>query len=50
MKEFIMKIEWQKLTYSEQTVYLDKAKYLLERGYIVDKTVVEVAKQIYESN
>lgn len=45
-----MKKDWQKITYPEQKVFLDRAEYLIERGYVVDKTVKELAKQIYEQD
>lgn len=43
-----MKSEWQKLTSQQQKVYRDKAEYLLEKNYVQDKSINELAKQIYE--
>jgi len=43
-----MKKDWESLTQSEQQEYIQKAKFLIERGYVLDKTEEELAKQIYE--
>lgn len=45
-----MKRNWQKLTYPEQKVFLDRAEYLIERGYVINKTVTQLAKRIYEQD
>lgn len=45
-----MKKEWEKLTVQEQKSYEDKAEFLLDRGYVEDTTIEELAKKIYEKD
>lgn len=45
-----MKKDWNKLTRQQQKEYEDKAAYLIDRGYAHDKTIEELAKEIYESS
>jgi ribonucleotide reductase beta subunit family protein with ferritin-like domain len=43
-----MKKDWNKLTQHEQKVFENKAAFLIERGYVAGKTIVQLAKEIYE--
>lgn len=44
-----MKKEWQNLYPAEKITYLEKAKYLLDRGFVMDKSEEQLAEQIYIS-
>lgn len=48
-KEKSEKIEWNDLTKDESLVYYNRAQYLIENGYIMDKTAEDLAKEIYDS-
>jgi hypothetical protein len=43
-------IEWRKLTDSEQKEYIEKASYLVDRGYIQNLDVEEAALRMYMSD
>jgi hypothetical protein len=43
-----MKKDWYGLTQHQQKVYEQRAAYLIERGYIQDKPIDELAKEMYE--
>jgi len=43
-----MKKQWHGLTQHQRKEYEDKAAYLLDRGYVQDKTVEELAIEIYK--
>jgi hypothetical protein len=48
--KFDLKKEWQRLTYEQQKPFEEKAEYLIERGYVKDKTVEELAKEIFQKD
>lgn len=43
--------DWDKLTTSEQQVYLDRAKYLITKGYIYieSESDEDLAKKIFDT-
>ena len=41
------KTEWDDLSPYEQEPYLQKAEYLIERGYLEEKSVYNLAKILY---
>lgn len=43
------KVNWDSLTEGEKIIYYDRASDLIERGYIQDRELDELARQIYES-
>jgi len=43
-----MEKDWEKLTQHERQEYERKAQFLLDRGYVENVTVEEIAKKIYE--
>jgi hypothetical protein len=45
-----MKKEWQKLSQSEQKDFLDRAAFLIDKGYVIDTSLKELAKNIYAKN
>ena len=45
-----MKPEWNKLSPTVQKKYEDRAKYLVEKGYIEKVTVAQLAQRIYEKS
>lgn len=44
------KLEWEFSTVGDQQKCYQKALYLLNKGYVIDMTIDELAKHIYESS
>lgn len=40
---------WEELTYSEQVVYINRAEYLVQHGYIQEEIDI-LARKIYSSD
>lgn len=43
-----IKRKWEELSQQEEQKYLEKASYLVERKYVLGKTVEQLAKEIYQ--
>lgn len=43
------KLKYSDLPVSEQILYRKKSEYLIDRGYITNKSIDELANEIYET-
>jgi hypothetical protein len=44
-----MKIQWNSLGVGEQSIYIKKARYLIDGGYASEQPEEKLAEQIYRS-
>lgn len=40
--------DWDSLSNEKQQSYLDRSKYLIDQGYVLDRNVEQFARLIYE--
>ena len=40
--------DWYKLSSGQQSSYLERARFLIDRGYVYGKSEEQLAKEIYE--
>lgn len=41
--------EWEKIDYDTKEIYIERAKYIVDRNYVDEEDYEIVAKRIYES-
>jgi len=44
------KLDYDDLSQADQMVYRERSKYLIDYGYIIGKSIDQLAREIYESN
>lgn len=47
-RNLTMTRNWDKLSAGKQSIYLDKARILIDHGYVHGKSEEQLAKEIYE--